>query len=110
MQQMQMTISILKEELQALQVVLVTSDEKLKELSREKSDLVNELMKKAQQNAELANKMLDLEAKLAAAQSGAAAAQPGNQAGAQAMSMSTVGGDALVPLQRPLPSKGPNPS
>jgi autophagy-related protein 16 len=101
--QLNLTIGILKEELQELQVVLVSSDEKVKELTREKNDLVNELMKKAQQNADMANKMLELQNRLNSlppdAQLQLQQAGEGNGAGGPSSSSGSTN------LERPLPGK-----
>ena len=96
-----LTIKLLKEELQALQVVLVSNDEKMKELTREKTDLVNELMKKAQQNADMANQIKELQDRISF---GAASLQSSTAPGS--LTASTTSGDTPIPLQRPLPSKG----
>lgn len=101
-QGLSLTIGILKEELQELQVVLVTNDERVKELTREKNELVNELMKKAQQNADLANKLLDVQTKLNSL-------PPEVQAQQQALQNATgsapADSSATAAVQRPLPSK-----
>jgi autophagy-related protein 16-1 len=100
-QGLNLTIGILKEELQELQVVLVTNDEKVKELTREKNELVNELMKKAQQNADLANKLLDLQTKLNSLPPELQQAQQAAQNAANA----SGGSESSAAVQRPLPSR-----
>lgn len=61
---LQSTLETYKSELNDLQVSNVKFDEEIKALEREKNDLLKEVLSKSHQNAELANKLVELQGML----------------------------------------------